>query len=77
MEFCGGGDLNKYHQTAAFDKQEFTRVCLELLGGVTYLHELNISHRDLKARALDLTMTIIPIPVRGSCLTHRPLSFSE
>jgi len=48
MEFCGGGDLDGYYKTPAFDKAEYCRVVLELLSGVAYLHNQGVAHRDLK-----------------------------
>jgi serine/threonine protein kinase len=48
MEFCDGGDLQQYHVEPCFTKSEYSRVMLELLDGVSYLHERNIAHRDIK-----------------------------
>jgi serine/threonine protein kinase len=48
LEYCGGGDLGKYYKHASFTKLEFNRVVTEILSGVVYLHERQITHRDLK-----------------------------
>lgn len=47
-EFCGGGDLASYNRKNVFNKDDYIRVMLELLSAFAYLHELNISHRDLR-----------------------------
>lgn len=48
LEYCGGGNLRDYYGTAQFTKAEFTRIVLELLSGVRYLHQRMFAHRDLK-----------------------------
>jgi hypothetical protein len=43
-EFCSGGDLESYMVSPVFvdDPAEFSRVCLEIMSGMAYLHARNI-----------------------------------
>ena len=55
FEWCDGGDLKAFYRSDAFCLAEFVRVGLEVLGGVAYLHELDIAHRDIKPENVLLT----------------------
>ena len=48
MDYCGGGDLAAYIGKPKFGNTEFCRIILELLSGISYLHERGVAHRDLK-----------------------------
>ncbi len=48
LEYCGGGDLVHFYRTPEFTELEFTRVCLELLSAVCYLHRREIAHCSLE-----------------------------
>ena len=42
-EFCSGGDLDSYMMKGNFlVPGEFSRVCLEIMSGISYLHDRNI-----------------------------------
>jgi serine/threonine protein kinase len=44
MDFCAGGDLSNYLLSDPFQAPgEFSRVVLEMLSGVAYLHAKNIA----------------------------------
>ena len=62
MELCDRGDLATYCRLPEFNKNEYSRVVLELLSGVAYLHSKGIAHRDLKpenVRCADTTQPFI------------------
>ena len=48
MELCGGGDLLGYYPRPSFSAAEFSRVSLELLSAVAFMHQRGIGHHDLK-----------------------------
>jgi 5'-AMP-activated protein kinase catalytic alpha subunit len=49
MEFCSGGDLlTKIQFSGRFCESECRRVLHSVLLGLKYLHDRNISHRDIK-----------------------------
>jgi hypothetical protein len=48
MEYAGGGTLTQYYITQKFNNAEFVRIVSEMLAAVSYLHSLQIAHRDLK-----------------------------
>ena len=56
MEFCGGGSLQDiYNQSGIFDERQIAYCTRETLRGVTYLHESNKVHRDIKGANILLT----------------------
>ena len=48
MEFCDGGDLNRYLLSRLPDGQRNRSVVEQLSRAVAFLHSLGITHRDLK-----------------------------
>lgn len=56
MEFCGGGSLQDiYHVTGPLSEPQISLVCRETLKGLSYLHSLNMMHRDIKGANILLT----------------------
>ncbi|XP_019850848.1 PREDICTED: mitogen-activated protein kinase kinase kinase kinase 5-like [Amphimedon queenslandica] len=57
MEFCEAGSLyNMMHvQHSGLNELQIAFVCKETLQGLTYLHERNILHRDIKSANILLT----------------------
>lgn len=57
MEFCGGGSLQDiYHVTGPLSEPQISLVCRETLKGLSYLHSLNMMHRDIKGANILLTL---------------------
>ncbi|XP_074471952.1 serine/threonine-protein kinase pdik1l-B [Sebastes fasciatus] len=48
MEYCDGGDLNQYLLSRPPDSQVNHSVVRQLCSAVAFLHDLGITHRDLK-----------------------------
>ncbi|KAM3861278.1 serine/threonine-protein kinase pdik1l-B [Diretmus argenteus] len=48
MEYCDGGDLNQYLLSRPPDSQHNHSVVQQLSSAVAFLHDLGITHRDLK-----------------------------
>lgn len=48
MEYCDGGDLNQYLLSRPPDAQRNHSVVRQLCSAVAFLHNLGITHRDLK-----------------------------
>lgn len=56
MEYCGGGSLQDiYHVTGPLSEPQISLVCRETLKGLSYLHSLNMMHRDIKGANILLT----------------------
>jgi len=52
-EYCSGGELfDRIHKLKHFSEKTAASIMKQLLSAVTYLHERNIAHRDLKAENL-------------------------
>lgn len=52
MELMDGGDLTSilnFYPETKMDEQLVTRVSVEILNGLTYLHSVDIIHRDIKS----------------------------
>jgi len=54
-EFAPGGDLTQLMQSSDFTPHVFCRIVMDLLGGLCYMHALNVAHRDLKPQNLLLS----------------------
>jgi hypothetical protein len=48
LEYCGGGDLFRFHLSPRFTRAEFVRISRELLSGLAYLHGRGLAHLDFK-----------------------------
>lgn len=49
MEYIGGGDLNDYiNKHGRMEEHLVQEVTRQILRGVLYVHEMGVSHRDLK-----------------------------
>ncbi|XP_002734197.1 serine/threonine-protein kinase pdik1l-like [Saccoglossus kowalevskii] len=48
MEYCDGGNLNKYMLARQFNYQENLQIMLQLADAVSFLHHNEILHRDLR-----------------------------
>ena len=48
MEFCDGGDLNRYLLSRPADERRDRSVVEQLSRALAFLHRLGITHRDLK-----------------------------
>ncbi|KXX79601.1 Serine/threonine-protein kinase RAD53 [Madurella mycetomatis] len=49
MEFVGGGDLGKLiAENGPFSERDTRTIAKQLLGALGYLHDMNITHRDVK-----------------------------
>ena len=48
MEICEYGDLNKFFSKNNLTQQQILEVMTQIAGGVSYLHQNDIVHRDIK-----------------------------
>lgn len=49
MEYCSYGDLNNYLQEhKTLTEKETQEVTLQVLGGLSLMHEAGFAHRDVK-----------------------------
>ena len=60
MEFCAGGDLkdqiDKYfYKSTNFSKAQIVDYLLQICEGVSFIHNKNIIHRDIKSQNIFLT----------------------
>jgi NIMA (never in mitosis gene a)-related kinase len=60
MEFCEGGDLKKqidefYYAVNKFTKKQIIEYLIQICEGLSYLHNKNILHRDIKSQNIFIT----------------------
>lgn len=68
MEYCKHGDLKNYLQRiGTLEELETQEITLQVLGGLSLMHEAGFAHRDVKP-AVRHQRTIIPT---GSSLLTR------
>lgn len=75
-EFCSGGELfDRIQKINCFTEKDAAKYIKQLLSAITYLHERNIVHRDLKAENLlfeneneDANMKLIDFGVSSEIL---------
>lgn len=48
MELCEGGTLHDYSQKNELNEDQVKKIIKQIVKGLEYLNELNITHRDLK-----------------------------
>lgn len=58
MEFAEGGDLQKVIDTAKKTKdylseEKIWQYAIQMISGIKYLHDMGITHRDLKVRTIN------------------------
>eukprot|EP01102_Stenamoeba_stenopodia_P019607 TRINITY_DN744_c0_g1_i1.p1 TRINITY_DN744_c0_g1~~TRINITY_DN744_c0_g1_i1.p1 ORF type:complete len:579 (+),score=132.05 TRINITY_DN744_c0_g1_i1:180-1916(+) len=56
MEYLEGGTLSQARLSHKFQEENIAYIARELLTGITYLHSLNLAHRDLKSANVMLSV---------------------
>mmetsp|Transcript_12369 Transcript_12369/g.18759 ORF Transcript_12369/g.18759 Transcript_12369/m.18759 type:complete len:905 (+) Transcript_12369:100-2814(+) len=58
LEYCGGGDLQRYIRSySRLEERVVRRFLVQLAQGLKFLHQMNIIHRDIKPQNLLMTDT--------------------
>ncbi len=79
MEFCSGGDLNKYSLTK-YDELQKIKVNLmkQMAAGLNYLHNRRIAHRDIKPEnillqpKMNVNIPVVKLTDFGLAKFHSP-----
>lgn len=70
FELCSGGNLKQFYGSDLFTREDYVRVVTEILQGVLYIHNQNVSYLNIKAENMMLSDPInrkVKISLSPSC----------